>query len=232
MTTTVRKTRQDKGLIKLTRRDIGLLTWIAEQYIVRLDVLQLLMGRPRTTARQWMTRMRDAGWLKFRPIFAGETTYMWLTRSGLEQLGLEFSYWEPSAARVRHAHWVGYTRFVVSRKYPDAEWDCERHIWQRVSAQQQASQKKKQPHIPDAFLYPSAGGTVVIEVELSPKTVKRTVEIMKSYVARPAATEADRWQMWYFVTRASEGTVEEAKSELGSLGRSILLYGLPLEVSR
>lgn len=227
-----RKPRQDRGIIKFTARDRELLTWIAEQYILRLDLLQLLMDRPRTTARQWMSRMRDAGWLNFRPIFADQTTYMWITRSGLEQLGLEFSYWEPSVARVRHAHWVGYTRRVLARRHPEARWDCERYIWQRIAQQrveQQQARGKKPIHLPDAFLYMPDGGTVIIEVELSAKSVERTAETMRYHLSGP---ESERFKVWYVVAPEVVPTVRAAQHSLGeSLASYVEVFALPAEAS-
>ena len=40
----VRKQRSDKGTTKLSPRDIRCLRWIGEQYAIRFDQLQVLVG--------------------------------------------------------------------------------------------------------------------------------------------------------------------------------------------
>ena len=44
--------------------------------------------------------MRAAGWLKFAPLLAGQTTYLWLTGAGIRQVYLAYAGWEPGETKT------------------------------------------------------------------------------------------------------------------------------------
>ena len=100
-----RQRRHDAGMIQLTERDMWVLMWIGQQYTVRADQLQGLLGRDpqgtvqvsgvlgKPTVERVIRRWRQAGWVEARQILAREPIWVWLTRSGLQQMGLPYRVW-------------------------------------------------------------------------------------------------------------------------------------------
>src|SRR5258708_1340289 len=66
----------------LSRRDLQTLAWVGEQYAVRLDQLEALLGRGQRTAQRTAARLRAAGLVRVRPLLAGEPAWLWLTPAG------------------------------------------------------------------------------------------------------------------------------------------------------
>lgn len=84
----VRGRRADRGVVRLTDRDIASLRWIGEQYAIRVDQLSCLLGRPAnpvsdSTARGVVSRWVRAGFADYRKLIAGEPGFVWATRRGL-----------------------------------------------------------------------------------------------------------------------------------------------------
>jgi len=161
------------------------------------------MGRPRTTARQWMTRMRAAGWLKFAPLLAGQTTYLWLTPAGIRQVYLAYTGWEPLPGQLEHLYWITEMRLWLERSHPQYSWTCERELQYQLH---QEGQRSHAVHIPDAELT-HANGVIALEVELRPKSLARTTRIMELLLERYSGA-------WYFVTPATHHIVTAARAEL------------------
>lgn len=80
-----RKTRSDKGSLRWTERDLMVLRWMAEQYVIGLDQLQVLLGRwsptklaegkvARTTATNRVTRWQRAEAVSHRQLLTGQPT--------------------------------------------------------------------------------------------------------------------------------------------------------------
>jgi hypothetical protein len=191
-------------VIKFTERDRALLRFVGEQYTLRLDQLERLMSRPQTTARQWMTRMRAAGWLKFAPLLAGQTTYLWLTPAGMRQVYLAYTGWEPLPGRLEHLYWITHMRLWLQTWHPQYYWTCEREMQYQL---RQEGQRSRAVHIPDALLTNARGDLIALEVELRPKSLARTVQIMELLLEDYPAS-------WYYVGPAAHRTVVAAKAEM------------------
>ena len=96
------KQKREKNLMKQerrilwTERDVEALTWIAEQYAVRQDQLQILLGRWSTTpvtksmVYAVVAGFRRAGWVEAQKISTG--VWVWPTRKALRGLGLPYHY--------------------------------------------------------------------------------------------------------------------------------------------
>jgi hypothetical protein len=103
-----RRERSDKGKVTITPRDAVVLKWIGEQYAVRLDQLQMLLGHraqaptqadglvSADTARRVITRWAKAGWVEHRRVFHRQPEWVWLTRAGMRLAGLEYFAGQPS----------------------------------------------------------------------------------------------------------------------------------------
>jgi hypothetical protein len=90
--TSSRKQRSDAGKTLWTDRDEFALTWIGQQYGIRLDHLQWLLGRypgrgakhtnwiSEGAARDVVTRWKQSKWVKVERIRAREAFWVWPTR--------------------------------------------------------------------------------------------------------------------------------------------------------
>ena len=111
------KKRRDAGMLQITDRDIFVLTWIAEQYSISFDQLQRLLGRhakqsTKTNGLLSMSATRHAidRWLQLalietpRKILTTQTSYVWLSRRGLSQLGIPYAYYLPKPSTANHIY--------------------------------------------------------------------------------------------------------------------------------
>ena len=98
--------RSDAGILQITDRDILALTWIGEQYAITFEQLRRLLGQHSTTAtkatlsvsatRNALQRWQQLGFIEQpRKLRAEHSSYIWLSRKGLSQIGLPYPYYEP-----------------------------------------------------------------------------------------------------------------------------------------
>ncbi len=204
----VRKPRSDKGLIRLTDRDLLVLHWIGEQYAVRLDVLQRLLGRDtqqatkepdivtESTARRVIARWKAEGLAESRKFFFGKPEWVWLTTAGLSQMNLPYRIWSPKVSTLNHFHSVNLVRLRIEASYEDPfTWRSERSLRRRY-------QNDKSRHIPDAELH-HGQGTIGIEVELTQKSQRRVSDIVRKL-------DHQYEQVWYFVNQTTDPVVRAA----------------------
>jgi hypothetical protein len=112
-----RKARSDRGM-RWTERDVDVITWIAEMRAARFDQVHALLSRriggktkiagqiAESTARDIVTRWKDAGVVRFASILAHEPGWVWVTQKGLRVLGLDYRMWEPKLGSITHVYWV------------------------------------------------------------------------------------------------------------------------------
>ena len=120
--------------MRATERDLALLRWTAEQYAVSLPQLARLMGRSEHAARWLRDRWRRAGWAEGRTLLVGRPVFVWVTRDGLRQAGVELKVWEPSPGLLAHIEAVNDVRLLVAERRPGAEWISERMLTGRADA--------------------------------------------------------------------------------------------------
>lgn len=214
-----RSRRADKGIVRLTERDVASLHWIGEQYSVRIDQLARLLGRPTapvsdSTARGIVSRWVRAGLADSRKLIAGEPGFVWLTRRGLRQVDLTYKPWEPSVGILNHVFWVNQVRLSVESRYAGAKWIPEREL--RQGAAMQTFDGKI--HVADGELRLDRG-TVAIEVELTAKSVSRRKTIMTELASRYST-------VWYFASVDVARLLESVRSQTAGADR-IRIY--PLE---
>jgi len=225
----VRKRRSDQGSIRWTERDLAVLRWIGEQYLIRLDQLQVLLGRrsptnqtagtvARTTASNAVTRWQRAGVVERRALLVGQPTCLWLTRAGLEALTLPYRSWTPKPEGLTHLLAINQARLWVERAVPEAQWRSERAI------QAERPYLRRQDHLghtPDAELHYPDGRSVAVEVELSLKTPQRLPAIVYDLAARYEG-------IWYFCPQAVEASLRRAITPLDPAAREkVALVLLP-----
>jgi len=101
---TGRKKRKDTSVPRLTPRDALVLTWIGQQYAMRLDQIQELLGQlaghgaahedaiSESATRSVIARWKKAGWVMARRIDVEEPQWVWLTKKGLRRVKLSYQY--------------------------------------------------------------------------------------------------------------------------------------------
>jgi len=174
-----RKTRLDKGQVQATRRDLSCLAWIAEQYVARGDQIRRLLSRFRdpkhpyadgelmalTTLKDQINRWRKAGWVNYYRVLADEPGYCWVTKAGLQLVGLDDIYVarQPAGIRLDHLYAVNQVRLGLDQKYP---WKSERRY--RTEELRKLKKGESLAVIPDGLMT-TAEGRIAVEVEMSQK---------------------------------------------------------------
>lgn len=227
-----RKQRSDRGTRRLTERDLLALKWVGEQYALRLDQLQILLGRyssksnhPGVTvdsttawysARKWM----DLGLAQAEKFLTKTPTWIWLTPSGLRAVGLSFAPYTPSVEALEHIYWCGQARLYISKRRPTDHWRSERYLRQQLGGVGRG-RGPRIGRIPDAALEKANGECIAIEIELSGKNRLRLAQLLCETVSKYATA-------WYFVTPRARVALEAAFAlvEDVSVVRRIVLYDL------
>ena len=176
----------------MTERDVFALRWIGQQYAVRLDQLQHLLGqRPghgavhegvisESATRDVVTRWRKAGWVCMERLRANQPPWIWLTRKGIHKVDLSYIYQDLHSLNTQereHLYAINEVRLQDGDVEEGSVWISERTLLQGVSR----VKAKELPHRPDAVLYED-GEIIAIEVELSRKSIALLSNILVSLV--------------------------------------------------
>jgi hypothetical protein len=175
-----RKERSDKGKILLTDRDLYCLLWIGEQYAIRFDQLQKLVGvlagakTPATeeTVRGMLKRWQKIPLVEVEKVLYKEPRWIWLTREGMARCGLPYKAGRPSTALLQHIYWVNQVRFYMLARYPDGIWTSERAL---------RFEHGNKGHFPDG-LHQAPDELIVPEIEITRKKPERLAVIMRDLV--------------------------------------------------
>ena len=157
------------------------LLWIAHQFAIRLDQLQRLLlrhtperdrakvkpGADRLSLERTydtLERWRTLGLIESGTILHRDKLWVWLSRAGLREIGVPFSFGkgQPASVRVPHLYYVNQVRLAVEEKRLQDTWKSERQIRHELGRPMKGEQ---QPHVPDAILYATSGKITAIEVE-------------------------------------------------------------------
>ena len=159
--------RSDAGQVRLTRRDVEIVTFMGEQYGLRKDQLPRLIGDvSERTIRALIDRWTRAGLVSRQTIFAGDHAWLWPTRLGLELSGDPLPYWEPRPGILEHVFWVNEVRFRVAARHDDSDWISERRL------RAEAGGANRPEHMPDGLVL-KAGRRIAIEIQLAQKSRDR-----------------------------------------------------------
>jgi len=189
---TGRKTRHDRDTIHLGPRDLLALTWIGQQYAMRLDHLQELLGRfvghgatqqgqiSKSATRSVIARWKQAELVEGRHIDSEEPMWVWLTKKGLKRVELPYQYHNPARLTPQdriHLHAITEVRLRFDTGRHDMQWTSERTLLQGT----RRPKGQTLIHRPDALL--SFGDMhIAIEVELSRKTPSLLSHILVALV--------------------------------------------------
>jgi hypothetical protein len=228
--------------------DAAGLLFAGEMYGVQLDHLAAALGvseqRARRTAARWRAR-RYAQSARLGP--GGPWT--WLTRAGLTACGLPYAAAPPALARLAHIRAVVAVRLALESAPRYAAgggyWRSERRLRARMGGRVGLRE-----HVPDGEVHwpedapvPWAGECWAIEAELTPKTTRRTVAIMRELLTRTgdyggpaagiraagigAAGPPRHARVIYLCAPAARPAVARARQALGAPGARIEIRHLP-----
>lgn len=231
-----RATREDKGIPRLEKRDIIVLRWVMQMYLVRFDQLQVLLARhsPKrdelidpehvspSTVRTHLRRWKALGLVRYRKILyeKEQPLFCWLTPYGLQYLaeadedgdGIVYSYYEPNLRDLHHMYLIGQARLYVERYYPAYIFKSERQL---KKEQQGRPKTIKKPHLTDGLFYRPDGKVNALEVERWDKASTR----LRSILQELAQTYH---RIWYFVGKKARTAVTKAHAQLPEpLGKRI-----------
>ena len=233
----------------LAVRDAAALIFAADMYGVQLDQLAALT-RGERGARAAAARWRELGYAETARLGPGPA-WLWVTRAGLAACGLGYSPARPALSRLAHIRAVASARIALEAtsgfQRGAAFWRCERRIRSRHGVGVRQHLPDAEVHWPDGSPPGSPDGAPVgwagecwaVEAELSPKTVARTVAIMREILTRtgdygcPAAEAsvpgrpARHARALYLCSPAALGTVLRARDALGPAGARIEVRNLP-----
>jgi hypothetical protein len=237
--------KEPRGGRGLAVRDAGALIFAADMYGVQLDQLAALTGGERA-ARAAAARWRELGYAESARLGPGPA-WLWVTRAGLAACGLTYSPARPALSRLAHIRAVAAARIALEATSGYARaaafWRCERRIRSRHGVGVRQHLPDAEVHWPDGV---PAGAPVgwsgecwAVEAELSPKTVARTVAIMREILTRTGdygcpAAEASvpgrpprHARALYLCSPAALGTVLRARDTLGPLAARVEVRELP-----
>jgi hypothetical protein len=241
----------------LAVRDADALIFAADMYGVQLDQLAALTNGERA-ARAAAARWRELGYAQTARLGPGPP-WLWVTKAGLAACGLRYSPARPALSRLAHIRAVTAARIALEAtggyRRGAAFWRCERRIRSRHGVGMRQHLPDAEVHWPDGSPAGSlagghdgrpveapaawAGECWAVEAELSPKTIVRTVAIMREILTRTGdygcpAAEASvpgrpprHARALYLCSPAALGTVLRARDALGPLGARIEVRNLP-----
>jgi hypothetical protein len=233
------------GIRGLAVRNADALVFAADMYGVQLDQLAALTGGERP-ARAAAARWRELGYADSGRLGPGPT-WVWVTRAGLAACGASYKPAQPALSRLAHIRAVTAARLALEAtsgyRAEGAFWRCERRIRSRHGVGLRQHLPDAEVHWPDGGAVGWAGECWAVEAELTPKTVARTVAIMREILARtgdygcPAADASvpgrppRHARALYLCSAAALPTVLRARTALGPLSDRIEVRDLPAGAS-
>lgn len=223
-----RPPRIDKGNIELTDRDLRCVRWIGEQYTIRFDTVQKLLGRePKNfndhapvngvlserNTRKAMRRWLDEGLVDYRKFLFAERGYVWLTHKGMQTAQLSYKPYTPAVGSLTHLHALNELRLKLEERYQERlSWTCEREL--RRAYEHLAPDQRRVWHVPDAVITLDQRQEVALEVELTQKTDQRLIETVARLMQQYKG-------VWYFVSDDVRDAVVKA---IGSRTQTFRVY--------
>lgn len=209
-----RKTRSDKGEVRVTLRDLACILWIAEQYAARGDQIQRLLSRypdpqhpfqdgyaSESTTREQINRWVRAGWIVYKRVLAVGPGWAYVTRAGLQLVDLDeiFLAKRPSPKRLNHIYAVNQVRSWMDEEQ-DYHWKSER----RIRADLNLKRGESSGPIVDGLIWRN-GERIAVEVQISKlapaEWLKKLRELVRAYqeVESGLGYEDSFPKIWFYV---------------------------------
>lgn len=191
-----RKTRSDRGAVKITARDMAVMRFVCEMDEVSIPHLQVLLTKEthnpqqptvsHSRVLQLIDRWKRYGWVEYRNPYRDpkKPGSIYATRKCLKDFGYDFSYRVRDLGALPHVFAINHVRlwlddWMRKNRYM-MEWKSERELRRDASGK-----------FPDAIVY-YGKAVVAVEVEASRKA-KSTYEEINGYYAK-----TDFNAVWYF----------------------------------
>jgi hypothetical protein len=222
------------------------LIFTAEMYGVQIDQLTAALGVPERRAVAVTAKWTSGGLADAARLGPGPR-WVWLTRAGLASCGLPYTAAAPALSRLAHLRAVTAVRLALTATPQFAAarafWRSERRLRARFGRKVGLRE-----HIPDGEVHwpdtalPGvdwAGECWAIEAELTPKTLAKTVTVMREVLARtgdygcPASeiTVPGRpprhSRVIYLCSPAARPVVTRARDAVGGLATRVEIRLLP-----
>ncbi len=214
--------KQDKAH-RLTRRDLEVVKFIAEQNCVRLDTVGLLLKTLKYKVEDRQLRKLAERWVRLgliqkQKMLADAPSILWATSEGLRISDISLHRGErtyaPSFATIHHN--LAVARVAVEYKKFGANWICERTLRQELG----------DGHLADG-LAEYGNQRILVEVDRTLKEANRLQKIMISNAKLPNIDVVDYW-----TTDKLLPTLEShRRSLLPNIQEKIRIFPLPQEVN-
>jgi len=218
--------------------------FVGEMYGVQADQLACLLAATERRVSALIRRWQAAGSAQAAALGPGPR-WVWLTKDGLTRCGLRYTAGVPGLSGLAHLRAVTAARLALAAAPQFAagagHWRSERSI--RASIGGTAGLRG---HVPDGqLLWPDgtpvawAGECWAIEAELTPKTLARTVAIMRDLLTRTGdygcraadvlvpGAPALHSRALYLCSPTARPVVTRARNSLGHLGGRVEIRLLP-----
>ena len=187
------------GGYRLTPRDVELLSFLAEHRLALPTHAGVLLGTSPGTATTRLTRLADAGLVKFHPAFPGEPRWCQITGNGLAVIGSPLP--RPRVDLRSYAHDVGVAWLWLAARGGTfgalQEVVSERRLRSHDGSRDPDAEPlavrlggfgphgRERLHFPDLVLRTAGGRRVALELELTSKSRARLETILAGYGADP-----------------------------------------------
>ena len=172
-----RRARKDQGKLRDVDRDIPLLLFLAEHRAVNLEIIQVLRNCKQDSAEDWAKdRMAALKYVKLSkgPFLGNIVTYVWLIKSGVTRVGLDYTGAEPK--QLEHSCAVAYIRLYLqspeSALTKPENWISERQLRSQIAHD---GNDHSGIHVPDGVYL-----NMAIECEMTAKHPQNTADIMQA----------------------------------------------------
>jgi hypothetical protein len=145
--------------------------------------------------------------------FLDAPMWCWVTKRGLEELGLAYEAEFPVLADLPHIHQINHVRLTLARASQTGN-QIPTHTWisERALASEQGERLAGRPagHRPDGALHLCDGSREAVEVELTRKSYERLQAILEELTAPDSGYRSVR----YFVSESVAAALIEARTQL------------------
>ncbi len=219
--------RSDAGILQVTDRDILALTWIGEQYAITFEQLRQLLGQHSPTAakdtlsisasRNALQRWQQLGYIEQpRKLRAGHSSYIWLSRKGLSQIGLPYPYYEPKLSNLPHINTVNAVRLHIQANHV---WIPRRTLRAAAALRKQDIEQDNIP-LPDAEFYQTSRIAIAIIIVERPKPLAELSSHVSSMLEQYES-------VWYYLHAEN---IESMREILTTLERPECITTFTLEM--
>ena len=212
-----RKTRKGAGEPQWTRRDRYCWEYIGHMRAMRFDQVRHLAARESeyeieggllsvSRTSEIINRWQQKKIAVYRHVYHRQGGWVYLTRRGLREAGLEFRSEAPSDRSFEHLYWINEVRMHLEDEYGEKmRWISERAI-QAEQERRKAGQKLS--HIPDGILILAGEDgkrrAIDIEVQVSKPAPGEAQEVMSDQFW----SHGENRPLCYYVSRQSRGVVQ------------------------